>query len=172
MTTIVQAAIEDELNDLRRLMRGFAFWRREQHAAGIGSDNGGARRGELEHELADGLGRYAPPHGRRLIAYEADTPVGCAALCELGCGICEVEGIFVTGLFRGQHVGRALMERLILEARAAGYQRMRLSTYLNENEAMHLCESAGFHQISPDGDMADAMQGLCISYERDLSLPT
>ena len=170
MTTIVQAAPEYEIDDARHLLRGFAAWRRERHSGDIAPDERHSEEREFENELAELPGRYVPPQGRLLIAYEADQPAGCAALRNRGDGACEAEAIFVTGRFRGQRVGRALVERLLLEARGAGYRRMCLRTSIHENEAIRLCEHAGFHQISLDHEGGDQRRDQGLLFERDLRL--
>jgi len=170
MTTIVQAAMDYEIDDARRLLRGFAAWRCERHSDDIAPDEGRSVDRDLESKLAELPRQYVPPHGRLLIAYEADQPAGCAALRDQGDGVCEAEAIFVTGRFRGQRVGRALIERLLLEAKGAGYRRMCLGTSIHENEAMRLCEHAGFHQISLDHEGAARIRGPRVLFERDLRL--
>ena len=171
MTTIVQAASNDEVSDARRLMQAFATWRREPPCSDMASEEWSFEGQEFEDELAELPERFAPPHGRLLIAYEADQPAECAALCDLGNGVCEAERIFVADLFRGQRIGRALVERLFLEARGAGYRRMRLGTSLREDEAMRLCGHAGFQQIGADREehqAADPIRSPRVLFERDL----
>ena len=170
MTTIVQAVSEDEMSDARRLMQAFATWRREPPRSGMASDEWSIEGQEFEDELAELPGRFAPPHGRLLIAYEADQPAGCAALCDLGSGVCEAKRIFVADLSRGQRIGRALVERLFQEARGAEYRRMRLGTSLREDEAMRLCGHAGFHQIGSDQEdhaPAHPIGSSRVLFERD-----
>ncbi len=167
MTTIVQAATAEELDDVRRLMRAFASWRRERHDDITAADEGFVDR-ELEGEATEMPGAYAPPYGRLLIAYESDQPAGCAALRGLGEGVCEASAIFVTGRFRGQHVGRALVERLLLEARGAGYRRMCLGTNPHEDEAMRLCERTGFQRTSLGHGVSDQTPSSRVFFERNL----
>ena len=68
MTTIVQAATDYEIDDARRLLRGFATWRRERHSSDIAPDERHSEEREFENELAELPGRYVPPHDRLLIA--------------------------------------------------------------------------------------------------------
>ena len=170
MTTIFQAATDQEANDARGLMRAFSEWRHDPQSDSSAPHDYASRDQELEEELAEMLGRYAPPHGRLLVAYEADVLAGCAALRGRGDGdgACEVERIFVKDVFRGQRIGRALLERLLLEAKAAGYLCICFDARANEEDAQRLCERAGFHRISPPLEGHDEAPHINLSFARDL----
>ena len=168
MTTIFQAATDQEADDVRGLMRDFSAWRRNPQWDGSALASYASRDHDPEEDLTEPLGRYAPPHGRLLIAYEADMLAGCAALRDRGDGACEVERIFVRDVFRGQRIGRALLERLLLEARAAGYICICFATRADEEDAQRLCERAGFHRISPSPEGHDEAAHAKLSFARDL----
>ena len=58
--------------------------------------------------------------------------------------------LFVRENFRGRKIGGVLVEKLIEEARCAGYERMRLDTYQPEMpKAVALYRSYGFREIPP-----------------------
>lgn len=168
MPTIVQPNSPQELDDVRGLMRAFVAWHRDRPAADRELIDRYFDDVEFEAELAGLPGSYAPPRGRLLIAYADDQAAGCVALRDLGDGACEMKRMFVPVRFQGQGVGRALADRIIEQARAAGYRRMRLDTSIRQNEAMRLYEAAGFKRIPPYYDLPDDLRDWLVFYERDI----
>jgi ribosomal protein S18 acetylase RimI-like enzyme len=98
--------------------------------------------------LAELPGRYAPV----LIAFHADQLAGCAALREIGDGMGEMKRLYVRPAFQGNGLGRSLVERIIAEAKAAGYRALRLDTLPMMERAIALYHSLGFHEIPRYGD--------------------
>jgi len=104
----------------------------------------------FDQELAALPGDYAPPSGRLLLAESNGRRAGCVALHRLGDGICEMKRLYVRPEFRGHKMGRRLAEAVIAEARAAGYERMRLDTVAPVMcTAVQLYRELGFREIPP-----------------------
>jgi len=102
----------------------------------------------FDQELASLPGDYAPPAGRLLLAEFHGRRAGCVAMHRLEDGICEMKRLYVRPEFRGYKIGRRLSEVVIAEARATGYERMRLDTVAPVmRQAVQLYRELGFYEI-------------------------
>ena len=113
----------------------------------------------FDGELAELPGKYAPPAGRLLLATDDDNqPAGCIALRKLGPQVCEMKRLFVRPAYRGQGVGKVLVDKVIDEARNIGYTYMRLDTLPGlMDTAIALYRSLGFVEIAAYTD--DPVEG-------------
>ncbi len=100
-------------------------------------------------EVSSLPGEYAPPRGRLLIARDDGAVVGCVAMRPLSADTCEMKRLYVRAQSRAGGVGRQLAERVIAEARAAGYRHLCLDTLPTMSGAQRLYESLGFRDIPP-----------------------
>jgi putative acetyltransferase len=104
----------------------------------------------FDEEVKNLPGGYGPPSGILLLARCSGHAGGCIALRKLDAGICEMKRLYVRPGDRGKGLGRVLVERLISEARALGYKRMRLDTIESAmKDAVALYRQIGFREIAP-----------------------
>jgi putative acetyltransferase len=100
-------------------------------------------------ELASLPGKYAPPRGRLLLAEAEGAPAGCVALRELDAATAEMKRLFVRPAWRSTGLGRRLVDAILAEAAAIGYQRLRLDTLPRMRAAIAMYRGLGFHEIEP-----------------------
>jgi putative acetyltransferase len=108
----------------------------------------------FDEELKSLPGAYAPPRGRLLLAryrgVDEDHTAGCIALRPLQASVCEMKRLYVRPGYRGRGLGKILVDRLIVEAREIGYERMRLDTIASAmKDAIALYRRMGFEEIAP-----------------------
>ena len=104
----------------------------------------------FDKELAGLPGDYAPPEGRLLLAIFDGQTAGCVALHKIENDVCEMKRLYVRPQFRGKGLGKALAERVINEARAIGYKKLRLDTVEPVmRTAVAMYRQLGFREIAP-----------------------
>lgn len=88
------------------------------------------------------------PRGRLVIAVLGDQPVGVGAFKPVDDCTAEVKRMYVRPEAQGRRVGRAVLERLLTDARSAGYTDVRLETLDVMTAARALYTSLGFVETS------------------------
>jgi putative acetyltransferase len=153
MIRIIEAITEPAISQARTLFREYSLLHRIDLCLQ-----------DFEAELTSLPGFYARPTGRLFLALhdgpaDQDATIGCVGLRKLDPEICEMKRLYVRQGFRNEGAGRALVEKLIAEARAMGYQKMRLDTLPIMREAHALYRSLGFVEIPPyiENRTADAL---------------
>ena len=117
-------------------------------------------------ELAGLPGPYSPPAGSLLMAKRRSLAIGVVGLKPLAAGIAEIKRLYVAPEARGAGLGRALAEHAIAEARAKGYERVRLDTHRPSMGAdIALYRGLGFVEIAPYGPDLD---GDIVFFEKRL----
>src|SRR5580658_6017497 len=97
-------------------------------------------------ELAGLPGAYAPPTGRLALATISGESAGCIALRRVDADHAEAKRLYVRPAFRGLGLGRALMEWVMIEARAAGYREIVGDTMPVMRDALALYQRMGFER--------------------------
>lgn len=123
----------------------------------------------LEQDMV-GLEKYSLPHGRLLLAEYEGQIAGLACMRRIREDIGEIKRMYVRPGFRGKGIGRALLERLVHDARETGYPRIRLDSARHMKEAHSLYRSAGFQAIDPypESEIPEEFQKHWIFMEKQL----
>lgn len=107
----------------------------------------------FETELATLPGEYAQPAGQLLLAMIDDEVAGCGAFRPLAdadyANACEMKRLFVRPAFRRFGLGRLMAQRLLDDARRAGYSHMLLDTLDDMESARELYATLGFEDVPP-----------------------
>jgi GNAT superfamily N-acetyltransferase len=123
----------------------------------------------IEEDM-NSLDKFLPPKGCLLLGYVEDQPMGIACLKALTDSIAEVKRMYVRPQARNKGLGRALLNRLLEEARRVGYERIRLDSARFMTEAHQLYRSAGFREIEAyeGSEIPKEFQENWIFMEREL----
>lgn len=109
--------------------------------------------------------------GRLLLARLGGEPCGVGALKPIDATTAEIKRMYVRPEARGRGIGRALLERLLTDARIEGYRVARLETLVFMHEAHALYRSLGFVETEAFEQSEAAMVGLeRATYYMELSL--
>jgi GNAT superfamily N-acetyltransferase len=100
---------------------------------------------------------FRPPHGRLVVVEHAGAFIGVGALKRLNGDIGELQRMYVQPRARGLGAGRALLQRLLDDARAMKLRAVRLESLKALAAAHALYRSAGFVDIAPYAD--NSMRG-------------
>ncbi|TAK02103.1 MAG: GNAT family N-acetyltransferase [Chloroflexota bacterium] len=110
----------------------------------------------VEKLLRDGVAFF--------VARVDGAPAACGGVLLVPGEYAEVKRMYVRPAFRGQGLGRAVLEHLAGHARANRFTILRLETGIHQVEAIAMYERAGFHRIPPFGPYRDDPLSRC--YER------
>ena len=103
---------------------------------------------EIEH-LED---KYGKPNGRLYIAFYGEKVAGCIALRKIDKKACEMKRLYVRDEFRGKHIGKELVNKIIVEARKIGYEYILLDTLPFLTSAIKMYKNLGFYEIDKYND--------------------
>ena len=100
-------------------------------------------------EVADLPGKYVPPRGELLVAWDAgERPVACIGLRPLtNSNACEMKRLYVIPEARSFGLGKSLAQAVIEAARERSYSTLRLDTLPTMATAASLYERMGFGRI-------------------------
>jgi len=167
MIEIALARTEEQYRQVRELLEEYIAWDATQLRR-LGLDAQAA----LDFYFASGNedlpGEYAPPDGRIFLASYSAQIAGCGAFRRLTRDTCEMRRMYVRPEFRGKQIGRQLANELVLEAREAGYNIMRLETTTYLDRAIALYSTLGFRACEPYSTIPEGFRKVILCMELDL----
>jgi putative acetyltransferase len=109
--------------------------------------------------------RLRQPDVTFFAAWDGDTLAGCGAIKHLDDGHGELKSMRAAPAYRGKGVGRAILDRLLAEARARGYARVSLETGRPDpfHAAQALYRANGFVECPPFGDYVSDDFSMCMT---------
>jgi GNAT superfamily N-acetyltransferase len=93
--------------------------------------------------------KFYPPSGRFYVIRREGSNVGVGCLKRLTPAVAEIQRMYVQPHVRGVGAGRLLLEQLLSDARAIGYEAVRLERLKLLSAAHALYKSVGFAEIIP-----------------------
>lgn len=91
--------------------------------------------------------KYGMPEGRLYLVYYDEKLAGCIGLRKIDDQKCEMKRLYVREEFRGKHIGKQLIEKIIEDAKDIGYCYMLLDTLPFLKNAIHMYKQFGFYEI-------------------------
>jgi GNAT superfamily N-acetyltransferase len=96
--------------------------------------------------------KFFPPTGRFYLVRHDGRDIGVGCLKRLAQGVGEIQRMYIQPHVRGIGAGRALVERLLRDARELGYVKVRLESLRALTPAHALYRSVGFVEVEPYAD--------------------
>lgn len=100
-----------------------------------------------DEEIAHLEEKYGPPSGRFYLLYVEGALAGCVGMKPLDAAHAELKRLFVRPEFRGRKLGEYMTQRILDDARRAGYRFLRLDTLPSLKAALALYRRLGFYEI-------------------------
>jgi len=100
-------------------------------------------------------------------AWDGEVLAGCGAIKHLGPAHGELKSMRAAPDYRGRGVGKAILMRLLDEARGRGYKRVSLETGRPEpfHAAQRLYRAHGFRECPPFGDYVSDDFSMCMTLD-------
>jgi putative acetyltransferase len=146
MAEIRSADLSRDLETVGRLWLDYLTW---------GNDELESRYGfrlpvqeAVEYDLAT-IGKFHPPDGCLLLAFQDDIAVGTACMRRIGPQTAEIKRMYVQPSHRGAGIGGSMLDQLIAAARIARYRLIHLDSPDFMTAAHRLYRSRDFAEIGP-----------------------
>ena len=155
-TDLVPVETASEREAARVLLVEYLRWVGEIARAsyGLSFDIEAMARSDIEDRA-----KFFPPSGRFYLVRHDGRDIGVGCLKRLAPNVGEIQRMYIQPHVRGVGAGRALVERLLQDARDLGYAKVRLESLRALAPAHGLYRSVGFVEVEPYADNSmDAYQ--------------
>jgi GNAT superfamily N-acetyltransferase len=147
-STIELVAVDDAATRVaaRHLIAEYLRWIASSAAAnyGLSFDIDAMVTSDIEDRA-----KFYPPSGRFYVIRREDSYVGVGCLKRITPAVAEIQRMYVQPHVRGVGAGRLLLQQLLSDARAIGYEVVRLESLKFLSAAHALYKSVGFVEIVP-----------------------
>lgn len=125
-----------------------------------------------EDKYADLMARlpelHARPGGSIKLGLLDGQPVACGMSHTFAPGVAEIKRVYVAPDAQGQGAGRAMMEALITQVRADGFQRIWMDTGAKLETAVRLYDRLGFRRRGPYQEIPEDLLGSLVFFEMEI----
>jgi len=165
MIRIYQANTNEDIADIRELFWEYLQWVNTRINEEFNVDF------DIElilEEDMQNIENFYPPYGRLLLVKDNTQVIGLACLRRIRDDIGEIKRMYIREEFRGEGLGKLLLEDLLIEAKDIGYPRIRLDSARFMEAAHSLYSSSGFYEIDPypESEIPDEFQRHWIFMEK------
>lgn len=161
--------IPDDIEAVKRLWLDYLTWGNDkmQELYGVHPHN---PKEAVEQDIQQ-ISKFQPPSGQLILAVYRGAICGLGSLKSISPGIGEIKRMFVDPSFRRVGAGRAILEGLLIEAKRAGYTKVRLDSPKFMEAAHSLYRSFGFRDIEayPEVEIATEFRDYLLFMEIDLA---
>jgi GNAT superfamily N-acetyltransferase len=164
-----EVILPNDLEGIKKLWFEYLTWGNGQMQSLYGAHPHNPKEA-VEQNIAS-IDKFLPPQGRLMLAVYEGKVCGLGSLKSINPEIGEIKRMYVDPTFRRIGAGRAILEALILEAKNAGYKKIRLDSPKFMEAAHALYRSFGFKDIPvyPEVEIPEEFRQYLIFMELSLS---
>ncbi|WP_461102702.1 GNAT family N-acetyltransferase [Spirosoma koreense] len=161
--------IPDDLEAVKKLWFDYLVWGndRMQELYGVHPHN---PKEAVDQDIQQ-IGKFQPPYGQLILAIYEGEVCGLGSLKRINSDIGEIKRMFVDPATRRIGAGRAILDRLLLEAKKVGYKQIRLDNPKFMEAAHALYRRFGFRDIDayPEMEIPAEFKDYLLFMELDLT---
>ncbi|RIV20004.1 N-acetyltransferase [Fibrisoma montanum] len=161
--------IPDDLEAVKKLWFDYLVWGNDkmQELYGVHPHN---PKEAVDQDIQQ-ISKFQPPYGQLILAIYEGEVCGLGSLKRINSDIGELKRMFVDPAIRRIGAGRAILNRLLLEAKKVGYKKIRLDSPKFMEAAHSLYRSVGFRAIDayPEMEIPAEFKDYLLFMELDLT---